>query len=279
MGLTDAKNAKEAAIEQWTADPCGPVVELEPGTREYFEELVEARHEYGPWMREELGYAYTGGMDVLDVGCGQGIDVSQYAEAGANVTGIDLTPKHAELAAKHVASIGLEAEIINGDAEQLPFEDNSFDRVSSNGVLHHTPDMPAALQEIQRVLRPGGEARIIVYNSHSLHYWFNQVLGHGIIKGDLLRERSMAGVLSSTVERTSIDARPLVNVYSRKDVRNMLRQAGFVDVRVHSRHFNKTDAFPYEAAARRIARLRDPKLLDRIGRKAGWYVMGRGISP
>ncbi len=279
MRHADPKTAKEKAIEQWTADPCGPAVELEPGTREYFERLVDGRNEYGPWMREELGYSYTSGLNVLDVGCGQGIDVAQYALAGATVTGIDLTPRHAELAAKHVAAMDLEAEIVNGDAEKLPFADNSFDRASSNGVLHHTPDMPAAVREIKRVLRPGGEARIIVYNRHSLHYWFSQVLGNGILRGKLLKERSMAGVLSSTVEVSSAGSRPLVDVYSPKELRRMLEDSGFIDVRVHARHFNPTDAFPYGIAAKRIARLRDPKLLDSVGRKAGWYVIGRGISP
>ena len=109
--------------------------------------------------------------------------------------------------------MGGTAEVVNGDAERLPFEDATFDRVSSNGVLHHTPDMPAALREIRRVLKPGGEARIIVYNRSSLHYWVNQVLYQGIILRGLLEERSMAGVLSRGVEVSSIGARPLVRVY------------------------------------------------------------------
>ena len=261
---------KLAAIEQWSADPCGPVVEAEPGTREYFEELVEGRREYGPWMSEELGYEFTGGLDVLDVGCGQGIDLFQYAQAGAHATGIDLTPRHAELASAHLAAMGLEAVVVNGDAEHLPFEDDSFDRVSSNGVLHHTPDMPAALAEIRRVLRPGGEARIIVYNKSSLHYWFNQVLGHGVIQGRLLRERSMANILSSGVERTSIGARPLVNVYRPRKLAAMPDGAGFIDVRVHTRHFHSADAFPYDLLSKLFPRLRDPQVLDSVGRRAGW---------
>ena len=68
-----------------------------------------------------------------------------------------------------------------GDAERLPFEDASFDRVSSNGVLHHTPDMLGSLREIRRVLRPGGRATIIVYNRNSLHYWLHQVAVHGVL--------------------------------------------------------------------------------------------------
>lgn len=110
--------------------------------------------------------------------------------------------------------MGLEAEIVEGDAENLPFEDARFDRVSSNGVLHHTPDMPAALREVRRVLKPGGEARIIVYNRHSFHYWLTQVLYEGVLRGGLLKERSMEGVLSRGVEYSSIGARPLVRVYS-----------------------------------------------------------------
>src|SRR5215212_3336779 len=96
-------DAKQAAIDQWTADPCGPEVSGEPGTREYFQALMAERHVYAPFMSE-----------VLDVGCGQGIDVVRYAMGGARVTGIDLTPRHAELARRHLAAMGLEGTIVDG---------------------------------------------------------------------------------------------------------------------------------------------------------------------
>src|SRR3954447_12079547 len=141
---------KRAAIEQWTADPCGEVVASgEPGTRAYFESLDRARRQYAPWMDEELGYAETHGLDVLDVGCGQGIDLVRFATAGARATGVDLTPRHVELARAHLAAMGLEGTAVSGDAERLSFPDASFDRVSSNGVLHHTPHIGAALTEIR----------------------------------------------------------------------------------------------------------------------------------
>src|SRR5947207_3392306 len=94
-----------------------------------------------------IGIQPAKGLDVLDVGCGQGIDLAGYAMAGGRPTGVDLTPRHVELARAHPAAMGLEGEVVVGDAEALPFVDESFDRVSSNGVLHHTPDMPAALRE------------------------------------------------------------------------------------------------------------------------------------
>ncbi len=208
--MTDVhRDDRQAAVEQWTADPCGASeVDAAPGTAPYFDGLVRARDAHAPWIAEALGYADTRGLRVLDVGCGQGIDVVRYARAGARVTGIDLTPRHVELARAHVARLGVEATIDCGDAGALPYADASFDRVSSNGVLHHMADMPAALQEVRRVLRPGGEARIVVYNRSSLHYWCNQVLLAGLLEGGLAREGSMAGVLSAGVERSSIGPVP-----------------------------------------------------------------------
>ena len=277
---TTTPDYKAAAVEQWTADPCGSsIAEGEPGSRTYFENLLRGRFEYGPWMHDALGYDETAGLRVLDVGCGQGIDVYRYALAGAAATGIDLTPRHVELARAHIAAMGVEAEILHGDAEQLPFPDDSFDRVSSNGVLHHTPDMPAALREIRRVLAPGGEARVIVYNRNSFHYWLTQVLYEGVLRGGLIKERSMAGVLSSGVEYSSIGARPLVRVYSAKQMRELMTRAGFVGVDTAARHFQPTDTPVTYVLKNRLKALKDPKVLDRIGRIGGWYVVATGMKP
>ena len=273
-------NYKTAAVEQWTADPCGENAATgETGTREYFRSLDRASHEHAPWMEEELGYAGTAGLDVLDVGCGQGIDLVRYARAGARATGVDLTPRHVELAQAHLAAMQLPGTAVVGDAERLPFADAMFDRVSSNGVLHHTPDIAAALREIRRVLRPGGEARVIVYNRSSLHYWFNQVLYWGLFKRRLLTEHSMQGVLSSNVEYTSIGARPLVRVYTPRGMRRLLRAAGLEGVQTRVRHLHAGDVFPIGLLESRVAALRDPRVLDRIGRVAGWYVIARGRRP
>ncbi len=126
-----------------------------PGTALLAEDLVAQRHAYAPWLAAELDYEGSTDLDVLDVGCGQGIDLIGYARAGAHVTGVDLTPRHAELARAHLAVLGLAGTVVEGDAENLPFAAETFDRVSSNGVLHHTPKIEVALQEIRRVLRPG----------------------------------------------------------------------------------------------------------------------------
>jgi ubiquinone/menaquinone biosynthesis C-methylase UbiE len=272
-----AVDYKQRAVEQWTADPCGPIVAGDPGSREYAERLIEERSAYAPWLRESLDYEGARGLDVLDVGCGQGIDLVEYARAGARVVGVDLTPRHVELARLHLAALDLEAEVVQGDAESLPLADESFDRVSSNGVLHHTPDIDRALREIRRVLRPGGEARAVLYNRRSFHYWLTQVLFCGLLQGKLFRERSMAGVLSSTVERSSIGARPLVRVYTPREAARLLARAGLRDVDVTVRHFQPGDTPITYVLQRRVAALRRADVLDRIGRIGGWYVVARGV--
>jgi ubiquinone/menaquinone biosynthesis C-methylase UbiE len=269
-------DAKSAAIEQWTADPCeSSAVDGDPGSKRYIEALLRERTDHAPWLAEALAYDETDGLRVLDVGCGQGIDLARYARAGARVTGVDLTPRHVELARSHLSALGVDADVVVGDAEALPFPDATFARVSSNGVLHHTPNMPAALREIVRVLEPGGQARVIVYNRNSLHYWLQQVLLEGIVGRGLLEERSMEGVLSRGVERSSIGARPLVRVYSPRKVRRLMRQAGFNEVRTVVRHLRPEDSFLTDSVRRYLR----PRTLDALGRVAGWYVIGQGTRP
>jgi ubiquinone/menaquinone biosynthesis C-methylase UbiE len=278
--VASSTDFKQAAIEQWTADPCGSsAVDGEPGSRGYFESLMAARAEYAPWMAEALDYAGAARLDVLDVGCGQGVDLAQLAMAGARPAGVDLTPRHVELARRHLALLGLEAEVTQGDAECLPFADASFDRVLSNGVLHHTPDIQAALQEILRVLRPAGEARVILYNKRSFHYWIDQVLAHGLIGGGIFRERGMSGVLARRVEHSTADARPLVRVYTPRTTRRLLNGAGFVDVSTTLRHFHPDNTFVTQRLARRFSRMRDPALHERLARIGGWYIIARGVRP
>jgi ubiquinone/menaquinone biosynthesis C-methylase UbiE len=244
---------KRRAVEQWTADPCGPEA---TGILA----LMHGRRDYAPWMAEQLDYRSAAGLDVLDVGCGQGIDVCEFALAGAFVTGIDLTPRHIELARKHVAEAGVEATISEADAEELPFSTDSFDRVISNGVLHHTPDMNAALREARRVLRPQGCFSVILYNRNSWFYSLELVLWRGLRHRRLFRE-GIEGILSSEVERTSIGARPLVRVYGRRQVRAMLHRAGFTAVTTWISPFRPDDS--------RFTR----RLPSNLPLRGGWYVV------
>jgi SAM-dependent methyltransferase len=104
------------------------------------------------------------GEVVLDVGSGAGTDslvAAQMVGSEGRVTGIDMTPEM--LAKAKAAAVEMKAtnvEFVAGEAEKLPFEDESFDVVISNGVIDLTPDKDAVFSEIHRVLRPGGRIQI-----------------------------------------------------------------------------------------------------------------------
>jgi ubiquinone/menaquinone biosynthesis C-methylase UbiE len=100
------------------------------------------------------------GEDVLDVATGTGNAALRAAAAGANVVGLDLTPELFERARSREAELGVEIDWVEGDAEALPFADESFDAVISNGVIDLIPDKEAVFAEIFRVLTPGGRIQI-----------------------------------------------------------------------------------------------------------------------
>ena len=85
-----------------------------------------------------------------------------------SLTGIDLTPHAVDFTRQRLALHGLRSRLLVTNSERLPFEDASFDLVYSWGVIHHSPDTPAAVREIRRVLRPGGRARVMIYQQRSL---------------------------------------------------------------------------------------------------------------
>lgn len=100
------------------------------------------------------------GAGVLDYGCGDGKFSLRLANLGARVVGVDISPKlieQARASASNVGLNGLSPQFIVGDAHHAPFDDNSFDYVFGNGVLHHL-DLDKAYAEIARVLKPGGKA-------------------------------------------------------------------------------------------------------------------------
>jgi ubiquinone/menaquinone biosynthesis C-methylase UbiE len=173
MSVTNS-NLKERVRAFWQANPCGvKFADAAPGTRKFYE-LIEA-HRYTKEWHIPLAADFAGarGLRVLEIGCGLGTDGAQFAEAGADYTGVDLTDAAVVLARKRFELFGLAGKFQTADAEELDFGDDSFDLVYSHGVLHHTPETAKAIKEIHRVLRPGGRAVVMLYHRDSYNYRVN----------------------------------------------------------------------------------------------------------
>jgi ubiquinone/menaquinone biosynthesis C-methylase UbiE len=96
------------------------------------------------------------GMEVLDVACGTGNATLPAARAGARATGLDLSPDLLAIARERAADAMIEVEWVEGDAQDLPFPDESFDRVISVFGHMFAPDHERVAAELRRVCRPGG---------------------------------------------------------------------------------------------------------------------------
>lgn len=140
------------------------------GSPDFFEQLDDYRYDKLNYLPRLVDFASYRGKKLLEVGCGVGIDLVRFARAGAIVTGIDLSTTAIDLARKNIEQNGLSADlcVMNGEAMQFP--DNSFDVVYAHGVLQYTADVKKMVAEIHRVVRPGGEVIVMVYNRKS---WLN----------------------------------------------------------------------------------------------------------
>lgn len=151
----------------WQRASCGEDLYLPGLGAADYRSQAEARYRLEPYILPFANFPDAREKDVLEIGVGLGADHQRFAEAGARLTGIDLTRTAIDHTARRFAQLGLSSNLAVGDAENLPFPDGSFDIVYSWGVIHHSPDTPTAAREILRVLRPGGRFAVMVYHRAS----------------------------------------------------------------------------------------------------------------
>ena len=253
---------KERVRAFWQAHPCGTKFsDAEMGTPEFFDR-VEAHRYTKEWhIPEAADFGGARGLKVLEIGCGLGTDGAQFAKAGADYTGIDLTEAAIGLARTRFEISGLPGEFRVADAENLDFADASFDRVYSHGVLHHTPDTARAIGEIYRVLKPGGRAFVMLYHRGSYNYRIGiRILRragarllktesgirivHSLTGEPVESLREHAGLLKVGAnghlasdeflsQSTDGAGNPLARVYSRREARELFKQFREVELRAY----------------------------------------------
>lgn len=153
----------------WNQGSCGEVYAQGEHDTEKYETHCRTRYELEPYIPEFAKFQTGALRDVLEIGVGMGADHAQWAKSGPRtLVGIDLTPRAVDHTQQRLRQFGLKSDLRVGDAENLEFDEESFDIVYSWGVLHHSPQTPKAINEVWRVLRPGGTARIMIYHRYSI---------------------------------------------------------------------------------------------------------------
>lgn len=178
------------------------------GTEGFFKDLEQYRFEKLDYLPKVVDFSKYNNKNILEIGCGAGIDLKKFAEKGAKVTGVDLAEKSIELAKKNFAFDQLDGDLRVMNGERLEFDDDSFDVIYAHGVIQYTASDEKMIDEIFRVLKPGGEAIMMVYNRYS---WLN--LMSKLFKTELEHE----------------DA-PVLNKYSIWQMKKMLHKFPYVKI-------------------------------------------------
>jgi len=242
----------------WNARPCNLRHSTSPvGTREYFDE-VEARR----YRNEPHGVAFADfnrwrDLRVLEIGCGLGTDAVNFARAGANYTGIDLSSKSVKLCQQRFDVYGLKGRILEGNAEELDqiFANEKFDLIYSYGVIHHAPRPEKIIACLPKLMHKNSELRIMLYAKNS---WKNIMINAGWDQPE------------------AQDNCPQALTYTAAEVRELLKDFDTV-------HVEQDFIFPwniehyvkYEYVKQPWFEAMPPELFRILERALGWHLMIR----
>ncbi len=233
-------NEKQSVHDFWNQASCGEALYLGDTDRAGYTAQAEARYNLEGEMIFGLAqFTQCRGLKVLEIGVGLGADHQKFAEAGAELYGIDLTERAVEHTRRRLEVFGLTSQLSVGDAENLDFPDGTFDRVYSWGVLHHSPNTPRAITEVFRVLKCGGKARIMIYHKWSmigLMLWLRYALLAGkpwrSLKSVYSEHLESHGTKAYSIE----EAKQLFSAFSNVKIRTVLGHGDLLTSAAGQRH-------------------------------------------
>jgi ubiquinone/menaquinone biosynthesis C-methylase UbiE len=217
-------------------------------SREFYEEIdqrffFDSSRYMPPKERpfdEIIPFAQLPQMDVLEIGVGNGSHAQLIAPHCRSYTGIDLTAYAVQSTSKRFEAFGLKGTIRQMDAEQLDFPDASFDFVWTWGVIHHSANTGRILEQINRVLKPGGKATIMVYHRSFLYFQIFTGLFRGILCGGFLKTRSLHELVQIYTDGA------IARFYRPAEWRGLIESKGFT-LEMESIKGQKSEIFPLPA--------------------------------
>jgi SAM-dependent methyltransferase len=236
------------------------ITEITPASLARFDDAYMA---YYPYLTSYLADLPLEGREVLEIGLGFGTVGQILAGRGARYHGADIAAGPVAMMRDRLRWLGRpdEGAVVQASALELPWEDATFDVVVSIGCLHHTGDLPGAVREVHRVLRPGGLAFVMLYNANS----FRQLalVPRARLRALLAGRSSAEHVRGMYDVNEAGDAAPHTDYVSRRDVRRLF--GAFSAVSIDAQNF---DPLTLPAGRRRLTVPRE-RLLGNVARVLG----------
>lgn len=230
-------------------------------------------------FRSRTGLSDLRGLKVLDAGCGIGRTAIAMARLGASCTALDMSEDNIGFVRSNSEKQGLSVTAIKGDVLKLPFEDESFDFVWCNGVIHHTVDPVRAFKEVARIVKRGGHLFVGVYSKG-----LNSGLKFKIMRfvGSVLPLKVCKELISLRYTAGSKKWHDVLNLmctpskqyrFSRKELQDLYSGCGFSQMYIMNEHMNPViPAVNLKNAASIIYRLKlEAYYLINGGRISTWY--------
>jgi ubiquinone/menaquinone biosynthesis C-methylase UbiE len=204
------RERQEAAYNHWTAG--NPVNQVQLAFRSHSEVFTEL---IGPLARRR--------GQALEVGCGRGSLSSYFAADGWDVTLLDYSQTVIDTARRAFATNGHQAEFVTGDANDLPFPDNSFDVTYSIGLLEHFEDVRQPIAESLRVLRPGGWflGYIVPERPDNLQRYFNWINRILKLVAQVFRVTHNTKPPKAVIYRSDLDSRRYIEAVAGLEYENL----------------------------------------------------------
>lgn len=221
-----AENNLEPVKQYWNAHPTR-------GEWNTYEDEMRDVYVKERWMPDSINQLPLRNKLVLDVGSGQGTNLYYMLKKGARAYGFDLAQTAITSSHEKLRKAGFSHQhAFLGNAETIPFKNNTFDCATCLGVLHHTPNIRKAAQELYRVLKPGGIACLMLYKKHTFpHYtimtarWLNKTLSRLTRKQDALfhiikpNKKKKYGTFFHEMLTC-----PILRTYSKRDIKRVFSE-------------------------------------------------------